>query len=55
MSNLKRITVLVTDEEYEELQRMADGRPLSSWIKKTMLAGRQIAPRPPARKGKGKR
>ena len=36
-AELRRITVLVTPVEYEEIQRLADGRPLSKWIRKQIL------------------
>lgn len=35
------ITVVVTEEEYAEISALADGRPLSRWIKRMILGNAQ--------------
>jgi len=38
MGKWRRITVLCTDDEFKEIQRQADGRSMSSWIKRMVLS-----------------
>lgn len=40
MASTRRVTILLTDEEYEELSRMRGIAMMSAWIKERIFGGR---------------
>lgn len=55
-SEMERVVILVTPAEHDILRQLADGRPLSSWIKRQVLDKDKIsaeAPQPGKKEGDG--